>query len=79
MTMKPSLFHTLSSLRIPNAPNRPPPDPPPSMISAARKVTAEEVTEVMLVRKEKKWKLRTNEYMTYHNTMSALTAIITYS
>ena len=77
LTMKPSLFHTLSSLRIPNTPNRPPPDPPPPMISAARGVAAEDVTEVMLLSEEKKWKRRTNEYVTYHNTMAALTAIIT--
>ena len=79
LTMKPSLFHTLSSLRIPNAPNRPNPYPPPPMISAACKVTAEYVTEVMLLIKEKKWKRRTNEYVTYNNTMATLTAIITDS
>ena len=33
----------------------------------------------MLLSKEKKWKRRTNEYVTYHNTMAALTAIITDS
>ena len=44
LTMKPSLFHALSGLRIPNAPNRPPPDTPPPMISAARKVPVEDVT-----------------------------------
>ena len=49
------------------------------MISAAREVAAEDVTEVTLLSKEKKWKRRTNEYVTYHNTMSALTAIITDS
>ena len=74
--MKPSLFHTLSGLRIPNVPNRPPPDTPPPMISATREVAAEDVTEVMLLSEEKKWKHRTCEYITYHNTMSALTAII---
>ena len=74
--MKPSLFHTLSGLRIPNAPNGPPPDPPPPMISAAREVAAEDATEVMLLIEEKKWKHRTNEYVTYHNTMAELTAII---
>ena len=79
LTMKPSLFHTLSGLRIPNALNRRPPDPPPPMISAARKVAAEDVTEIMLLSKEKKWKPRTNEYVIYHNTMAALTAIITDS
>ena len=47
------------------------------MISAAREVAAEDVTEVMLLSKEKKWKRRTNGYVTYHNTMAALTAIIT--
>ena len=46
------------------------------MISAACEVTAEDVTEVMLFSKEKKWKCRTNEYVTNHNTMAALTAII---
>ena len=30
-----------------------------------------------MLSKEKKWKRGTNEYVTYHNTMSALTAIIT--
>ena len=74
LTMKPSLFHTLSVLRVPKAPNLPPPDPPPPMISAARKVSAEDVTEVMLLSEEKKG--RTNEYVTYNNTMAALTAII---
>ena len=49
------------------------------MISAAREVAAEDVTEVMLLSEEKKWKRRTNEYVTYHNTMAALTAIITAS
>ena len=77
--MKPSLFHALSGLRVPKAPNLPPPDPPPPMISAAREVAAEDVTEVMFLSEEKKWKRRTNEYVTYHNTMAALTAIITYS
>ena len=49
------------------------------MISAAREVAAEDVTEVMLLSEKKKWKPRTNGYVTYNNTMSALTAIITYS
>ena len=49
------------------------------MIAAARKVAAEDATEVMWPSKEKKWKRRTNEYATYHNTMAALTAIITDS
>ena len=48
------------------------------MISATREVAAEDVTEVMLLSKEKKWKLRTTKYVTYHNNMSALTTIITY-
>ena len=77
--MKPSLFHTLSGLRVPKAPNLPAPDNPPPMISAACKVAIEDITEVMLLREEKNWKRRTNEYATYHNTMAALTAIITYS
>ena len=64
LTMKPSLFHNLSGLRIPNAPNVPPPDPPPPTISAAHEVAAEDVTEVMLISKVKKWKRRTNEYVT---------------
>ena len=46
------------------------------MISAAREVAAEDITEVMLLSEEKTWKRRTNEYVTYHNTMAALTAII---
>ena len=79
LTMNPSLFHTLSGILIPNAPNQPPPDHPPPMISAAHKVSTEDVTEVMLLSEEKKWKRRTNEYVTYHNTMAALTAIITDS
>ena len=33
----------------------------------------------MLLSEEKKWKRRTTEYVTYHNTMAALTAIITDS
>ena len=49
LTMKPSLFRTLSGLRITNAPNRPLPDPPPPMISAAREVVSEDITEVMLL------------------------------
>ena len=49
------------------------------MISAACEVAAEDVTEVMLLREEKKWKRRTKEYVTYNITMSALTAIITDS
>ena len=49
------------------------------MISTACEVAAEGVTEVMFLSKEKKWKRRTNEYVTYHNTMAALTAIITDS
>ena len=48
------------------------------MISSAREVAAEDVTEVMFLSEEKKWKRRTNEYVTNHNTMEALTAIITY-
>ena len=49
------------------------------MISSAREVPAEDVSVVMLLSKDKKWKRRTNEYVTYHNTMAALTAIITDS
>ena len=49
------------------------------MISANRKVSAEGVAEVMLISKEEKLKRQTNEYVTYHNTMAALTAIITDS
>ena len=49
------------------------------MISSAREVAAEDVTEVMFLSEEKKWKRRTNEYVTYQNTMEALTAIITDS
>ena len=49
------------------------------MISAAREVSAEDVIEVMLLSKEKKWNSRTNEYVTYHNTIAALTTIITDS
>ena len=74
--MKPSLFHTLSGLRVPKTPDLPLPDPPPSMITATREVAPEDVTEVMLLSEKKKWKLRTTEYVTYHNTMVALTAII---
>ena len=33
----------------------------------------------MLLSEEKKWKRRTNKYVTYHTTMAALTAIITDS
>ena len=79
LTMKLSLFHTLSGLRVPKTPDLPPPDPPPQMITATREVSAEDVTEVMLLSEEKKWKRRTTEYVTYHNTMAALTAIITDS
>ena len=79
LTMKPSLFHNLSQLRVPKAPNLPPPDPPSPMISATRKISAKYVTEVMLISEEKKWKRRTTEYLTYHKTMAALTAIITDS
>ena len=49
------------------------------MITATREVAAEDVTEVMLLSEEKKWKRRTTKYVTYHNTMAALTAIITDS
>ena len=49
------------------------------MITATCKVATEDVTEVMLLSEEKKWKRRTTEYVTYHNTMAALTAIITDS
>ena len=44
------------------------------MITATRKVAEEDVTEVMLLSEEKKWKRRTTKYVTYHNTMAALTA-----
>ena len=60
LKMKPSLFRTLSGLRIPNAPNWPPPDPPPPMISAAREVTSEDITEVMFLSEGGKWKRGTN-------------------
>ena len=49
------------------------------MISATREVAAEDLTEVMLLSEEKKWKRQTTKYVTYHNTMAALTAIITDS
>ena len=78
-TMKPSLFHTLSGLRVPKTPDLLPPDPPPLMITATCKVAADDLTEVMLPSEEKKWKLRTTEYVNYHNTMASLTAIITDS
>ena len=52
--MKPSLFHTLSGLRVPKTPDLLPPDPPPPMITATREVAAEYVTEVMLLSEEKK-------------------------
>ena len=62
LTMKPSLFHTLSGLRVPNTPNLPPPDPPPPMITSTREVAADDVTEVMLPSKEiKKSKRQTTE------------------
>ena len=54
LTTKPSLFHTLYGLRVPKTPNLLPPDPPPSMITATREVAADDVTEVMLLIKEKK-------------------------
>ena len=79
MTMEPSLFHTLSGHCTPSTPNQPPPDPPPPMISAACEVAAEDVTEVMFLSEDKNWKRRTNESVTCHNTMPALTAIITDS
>ena len=79
LTMKPSLFHTLSGIRVPKTPDLPPPDPPSPMITAPREVSAEDVTEVMLISEEKNWKRQTTEYVTYHNTMAALTAIITDS
>ena len=74
--MKPSLFHTLSGIRAPKTLNLPPPYLPPPMIKATHEVAAEDVTEVMLLSEEKKWKHRTTEYVTYQNTMSALTTII---
>ena len=77
--MKPSLFHTLSGIRVPKTPDLPPPDPPPPIITSTCEVAAEDVTEVMLLSEEKKWKRRTTKYVTYHNTMAALTAIITDS
>ena len=49
------------------------------MITATCEVAAEDVTEVMLLSEEKKWKRRTTEYVTYHNIMAALTAIVTDS
>ena len=79
LMMKPSLFHTLSGIRNPKATNLPPPDPPPPMISATCEFPKEDVTEVVLLSKEKKWKRQTTKYETYHNTMAALTAIITDS
>ena len=42
-------------------------------------MAAEDVTEVMLLSEEKKWKRQTTDYITYHNIMVALTAIITDS
>ena len=77
--IEPSLFHTLSGLRSPKTTNLPPPDPPPTMATSTREVAPEDITEVMLLREEKKWNRQTTEYVTYHNTMAALTAIITDS
>ena len=77
--MKPSLCHTLFGLRVPKTPDLPPLDPPPPIFTATLVVAAEDVTEVMLISEEKKWKRQTTEYDTYHNTMAALTAIIIYS
>ena len=62
--MKPSLFHTLSGLRVPKTLDLPPPDTPPLMITATREVAPEDVIEVMLLSVEKKWKRRTTEYVT---------------
>ena len=74
--MKPSIFHTLYEIRVPKTPDLPPPDPPPPMITDTREVAVEDVTEVILLSEEKKWKRRTTDYVTYPNTMAALTAII---
>ena len=60
----PSLFHILSGIRVTKTPDLPPPDPPPPMITATRDIYAEDVTEVMLLSEEKKWKRRTTEYIT---------------
>ena len=49
------------------------------MITATHEVAAEDVTEVMLLSEEKKWKRRTTKYVTYHNTMAEITVIITDS
>ena len=54
LMMKSSLFYTLSCLRIPNAPNLPPPDPPSTIISSDHEVAAEDGTVVMLFGEEKK-------------------------
>ena len=53
LTMKPSLFHTISGLHVPKTPDLTPPDPPPLMITATREVAAKDVTEVMLLSEEK--------------------------
>ena len=53
LTITPSLFHTLSGLRVPKTPDLPPLDPPPPMIKATREVAPEDVTEVMLLSEEK--------------------------
>ena len=79
LTMKLSMFHTLSGIRVPKTPDLPPPDPPPPMITATHEVATDDVTEVMLLSEEKKWKHRTTKYVTYHRKMAALTAIITDS
>ena len=49
------------------------------MITGTRAVAPENVTEIMLLSEEKKWKRRTTEYVTYHKKMAALTSIITDS
>ena len=53
LTMKPSLLHTLSGLRVTKNPDLPPPDPPPPIITATREVSPEDVTQVMLLSEEK--------------------------
>ena len=46
------------------------------MITATHEVAAENVIELMLLSEEKKWKRQTTKYVTYHNTIAALTVII---
>ena len=77
LTMKLLPLTRLTGGGVPPTPTKPPDDPPAPVLPDGSLVAAPDITSVMLLDAEKKWKRRCTEYETYHNTSMALANLIT--